>query len=172
MVRKISSFIILFLFLMVTVFCVSSFAVVQRTWNSTIISHEMRVKEEEHYPPIPNPDHHLTSLPEGEGNSPMAVAIIFARKNLVWEKEKEFIFLGAWKLHSEDFRKKSLEIVEVLKYVADGTFPNEPIVSMGFFPLINELMIYFEPSKWKDREFHENAAKKINKKLMEYEGTK
>ncbi len=167
MLRKVSSFIILFLFLIVTA-CAPVLA--KQKWNSSIISHEMRVKVEEHYPPIPNPDHHLTSLPEGMGNSPLAIAVIFSREIGVWDEE--FVYLGAWKFHSEEMREKARKRIELLKYIVDGTFPDEPMVSMGFFILENDLIIYFEPDKWKDREFHENAAKKINEKLMEYEGTK
>ncbi|MGD2072876.1 MAG: hypothetical protein PVG65_05260 [Candidatus Thorarchaeota archaeon] len=167
MIKKVVSLIILVLFL------VGIAQALAGNWDSSIISHKLRVVHDETYPPgAKELEYHLTSLPEGVVPGPFSSALIVARYNGVWEEDP--IFSGPWGILPDAHKiyKETFNRVSVLQYILDSIFPDEKTIAIGLYTFRYDMHLYFDVSKWKDKEFHEKAAKKLNEKIQQYKRTK
>jgi len=61
----------------------------------------------------------------------------------------------------DDVNKFTAKYNDFIKTI-DQILPDEEIVSLCFWIDYDEFLVYFHPDKWKDKGFHENAARLMN----------
>jgi hypothetical protein len=84
--------------------------------------------------------------------------LISKKANSLWERTHPLGSLSDL-LIFEDPLKNVDGITKALNKI---TAPNE-VISMVYYTIVNEAVIYYHPNRWRDRKFHKNIAKEFNK---------
>jgi len=70
---------------------------------------------------------------------------------------------GKWNMLARLVDEETSRNVKGVVDVLDKIVPAEEIISLCYYAFINEVVIYLHPERWKDKEFHEDIARKFNK---------
>jgi hypothetical protein len=114
-------------------------------------------------------DWKITSLPEAVDNSEkydMAsrlgyLSYVFAvKEDGKWDNE--IMFMGPIAAGSEKGRKWAKTKIGVMMKAVDKVLSSEKIIVILFLPDYGEMSAFFSPERWKDENFHREAARKLN----------
>jgi len=59
--------------------------------------------------------------------------------------------------------EEALKNIDGITKALDKIISSEEVISVTYYLFINEVVIYLHPDRWKDKEFHEDIARKFNK---------
>jgi hypothetical protein len=113
-------------------------------------------------------DWHIQSLPESiarsedydmAGKMGYLSYVYVVREDIKWDTDLMYIGPIAMDEEIQNFAK--LHIVPMIKAI-DKLLPNEKMVVIMFLADYTEMSVWFEPDRWKNREFHDKIAKKLN----------
>ena len=113
-------------------------------------------------------DWHIHSLPESicrseeydmAGKMGYLSYVYIVREDGKWDTELMYMGPIAMDRDVQNFAK--LRIVVMMK-VIDKILPDERMVVIMFSADYVEMAVWFEPARWKNKEFHVETAKKLN----------
>lgn len=113
-------------------------------------------------------DWHIQSLPESiarsedydmAGKMGYLSYVYVVREDNKWDTDLMYIGPIAMDKDVQNFAK--LHIAPMVKAI-DKLLPNERMVVIMFLADYIEMSVWFEPARWKNREFHDKVAKKLN----------
>lgn len=111
---------------------------------------------------------HIHSLPESvcrseeydmAGKMGYLSYVYMVREDCKWDTELMYMGPIAMDKDMQNFAK--LRILVMMK-VIDKILPNERMVVIMFSADFVEMAVWFEPARWKNKEFHDKVAKKLN----------
>ena len=89
------------------------------------------------------------------------LSYVFAVRELgKWDAD--LMYMGPIAAGSEIGRKWAKMKISAMMAAVDKVLPEEKIVVILFLPDFIEMSVVFDPDRWKDEDFHIEAAKKLN----------
>jgi len=113
-------------------------------------------------------DWHIHSLPESicrseeydmAGKMGYLSYVYIVREDCKWDTELMYMGPIAMDKDMQNFAK--LRISVMMKAI-DNILPNERMVVIMFSADFVEMAVWFEPARWKNKEFHDKVAEKLN----------